>query len=364
MKVNVLFILDSSGSMWAHLNGQPKMDSARRVLTEVLTDLPENADLGLMAYGHRRRHDCKDIEVLAPIGTKNAEDIKAIAGALKPKGMTPLADSLTTAAAGLRAVRGAKMVVLITDGGEQCGGDPCAVTRAIAATGLVVRVNVVGFVVSDKERTELQCIAKEGSGRYFDVTDKESLYQAIGSIRKEVAVLAAPPPSSPAGSAPPLPEPLVVPPPPGRITHAGDIDVLAASEGGTIVAAPNGRWATIIAGTTHTGMGAFTGQEVVLGFRDGRAARFSRVMVAVPYEGDYNLKEFELAISAFATGPFSSIGTFTVRNKTSVTIYQAFTFSEVTARYIKVKVISNYGHPIEDWGNTQLYRIRLMGSLV
>ena len=154
LKTNILFILDSSGSMWAQIEGKAKVDT-----------LPPDADMGLLTFGHRKKGDCKDIELVAPIGAKKPEEIKAIANALQPKGNTPLSAALMQAADAFKGVNGAKMIVLITDGGEECEADPCAVARKLALSGLVVRVNVIGFAPTDAEREQLQCIAKEGTGR-------------------------------------------------------------------------------------------------------------------------------------------------------------------------------------------------------
>src|SRR5436305_15018260 len=68
----VRFILDGSGSMWERIDGQPKIATAKKVLGQVLQDLPADAEMGLMSYGLNRKGDCTDIDLLSPIGPNNA----------------------------------------------------------------------------------------------------------------------------------------------------------------------------------------------------------------------------------------------------------------------------------------------------
>lgn len=48
-----IIILDASGSMWAQINGEARISIARKTLDKVLAGVPEDLELGLMAYGHR-----------------------------------------------------------------------------------------------------------------------------------------------------------------------------------------------------------------------------------------------------------------------------------------------------------------------
>jgi hypothetical protein len=60
----VMFILDSSGSMAEVVAGKSKLDTAKEVMHQVVPELDDNVRVGLTAYGHRRLGDCSDIEVL------------------------------------------------------------------------------------------------------------------------------------------------------------------------------------------------------------------------------------------------------------------------------------------------------------
>jgi Ca-activated chloride channel family protein len=69
-----ILVLDGSGSMWGQIDGVAKINIAQRVIGELLDTLPETQELGLSVYGHRRKGDCGDIELVVPpaAGTRDA----------------------------------------------------------------------------------------------------------------------------------------------------------------------------------------------------------------------------------------------------------------------------------------------------
>ncbi len=179
MAPNLLFIVDSSNSMWGQLNGIAKIDTAKTALSRLISDLPLNTRIGLMAYGHRKKSDCSDVQLLTPIASGAAGDVVNNLSALTPKGKTPIATSLEQSAAAFDGLDGPKSVVLISDGIETCNGDPCAAAAQLAATGVDVRVHVVGFDLTAAERAELECIAEKGKGRYFAANSTQGFTAAV-----------------------------------------------------------------------------------------------------------------------------------------------------------------------------------------
>ena len=63
----VILVLDASGSMWGKVEGKTKIEIARETIAGLMKDWDPAIELGLMAYGHRREGDCKDIELLIPV---------------------------------------------------------------------------------------------------------------------------------------------------------------------------------------------------------------------------------------------------------------------------------------------------------
>lgn len=99
----IIFILDASGSMQGKVGNEEKMAAARRVLKDSITKLPDAAHVGLIAYGHRSASDCNDIETLSPLGPMNRAALAGQIDALKPKGKTPITNSLQKAFDEVRA---------------------------------------------------------------------------------------------------------------------------------------------------------------------------------------------------------------------------------------------------------------------
>ena len=190
---NIVFILDASGSMNGNIGNETKMTAAKRVLSDLLNELPADAQVGLMAYGHtvskEKAGACEDIAILSPIGQETPQALAQKVNALQPMGMTPIASSLIKSVEAFKGVQGGNNhVVLISDGLETCGSDPCKAAKALTEANINARVHVIGFDVGAKEAAELACIPKMGNGKYFRANNIEELKLAIAEIKKVTEV--------------------------------------------------------------------------------------------------------------------------------------------------------------------------------
>lgn len=154
---NTIIVIDGSGSMWGQIGGRPKLEIARETLADVLVDFPTDRGLGLLAYGHRRKGDCSDIELLVPPTPGTAAQVLSTSNTMRFLGKTPLTDAVRRAALDLRSTEEAATVILITDGVETCAGDPCALGRELEQSGVDFTAHVVGFGLQGAETTALQC---------------------------------------------------------------------------------------------------------------------------------------------------------------------------------------------------------------
>ena len=195
-----IIILDASGSMWAQIDGKSRIEIARDSLKQVLAGVPADLELGFMAYGHRTKGDCKDIEMLVPPAPGTADQISAAADALNPKGKTPLTAAVEQAADALKYTENKATVILITDGIETCDADPCQLATDLKQKGVDFTVNVVGFGLSQSEGAAVKCLADNTGGKYISAKDEDGLKDAI-----QVAVDTSAPPAPPAP--PPSEEP-------------------------------------------------------------------------------------------------------------------------------------------------------------
>ncbi|MFN3854269.1 MAG: vWA domain-containing protein [Phreatobacter sp.] len=206
-QASTLIILDGSGSMWGRIDGRPKLEIARETVARVLATVPADRRLGLMAYGHRTRGDCADIELIVPPAPGTAGAIRDAVGAMRFQGRTPLTESLRQAAEALRSTEEPATVVLITDGIETCDADPCAAASELKAAGVNFTAHVIGFGLTRREGAQVACIAANTGGRYLEARDAGSLAEALATT---VSAAPAPTPASaaPRPAAPPSqPEP-------------------------------------------------------------------------------------------------------------------------------------------------------------
>ena len=178
-----MLVLDASGSMWGQIGGKPKIAIAREAVDSMLKGW-NGGDLGLMAYGHRRKGDCADIEVLQAIGPDTAAGIRKQVNALNPKGMTPITASVRMAAEQLRYTEQKATVILVSDGEETCNADPCALGRELEAAGVDFTAHVVGFDIEQgsKAHRQLQCLAANTGGRYLEARNAAELNKALGEV--------------------------------------------------------------------------------------------------------------------------------------------------------------------------------------
>ncbi|MBZ4021291.1 hypothetical protein CKO11_02285 [Rhodobacter sp. TJ_12] len=184
-----ILVLDGSGSMWGQIDGVSKIAIAREVMAGLVTGLPADQALGLMSYGHRRKGDCSDIELILPPGTDRGAILSSV-NAITPKGKTPLSDAVVAAAEALRYTEETASVILVSDGIETCDRDPCAVGRALEAAGVDFTAHVIGFDVAadPAAQAQLRCLAAETGGLYRDAGNAAELGQAL-----EEVVVAEPP---------------------------------------------------------------------------------------------------------------------------------------------------------------------------
>ncbi|MCB1784198.1 MAG: VWA domain-containing protein, partial [Alphaproteobacteria bacterium] len=174
-----ILVLDGSGSMWGQIDGKAKITIAKDVLSDLLNDLPESRRLGLMAYGHRRKGDCSDIEEMAAVGADRRAIAEAV-GKISPKGKTPMADSIKQAAEKLKYTEKKATVILISDGIETCAPDPCGVATALEQSGVDFTAHVVGFDISgENDEAQLRCIAENTGGKYVSASSAGELAQAL-----------------------------------------------------------------------------------------------------------------------------------------------------------------------------------------
>ena len=182
----VMFILDGSGSMWGEVEGQSKIVIAKNIMTEIVPELPADVKVGLAAYGHHRKGDCEDIEIIIPSGSDDRDALLSAVKDISPKGKTPIAEAIQMVAEELAVKENETTVVLLSDGEETCHPEPCVAVKKLKAQGINFVLYVVGFDVNDLQKEQLACLAEAGGGQYFSAENPDALLAAFESVKETV----------------------------------------------------------------------------------------------------------------------------------------------------------------------------------
>jgi len=182
VQTRILFIFDASLSMIGEWQSDRKITIARNLLSDMLDSLKylENIDVALRVYGHQKNYppqDCDDTKLEIPFGSDNAfEKIKHKLKTINPKGTTPIARSLEAAGNDFPPCDHCRnIIILITDGLEECDGDPCAVSLALQKQGIILKPFVIGIGKNFLE--EFECI-----GTYYDAASEEEFRKALNIV--------------------------------------------------------------------------------------------------------------------------------------------------------------------------------------
>jgi Ca-activated chloride channel family protein len=146
----------------------------------MLAEWPKGQEVGLVAYGHRSKGDCKDIETLLPVGALDAEKMGKIVDGLIPKGKTPLSAAVKQAAEALKYTEEKATVILLSDGKETCDRDPCALGTELEKAGVNFTAHVIGFDVAKVEdQAGLKCLAENTGGKFIAAANANELNKAL-----------------------------------------------------------------------------------------------------------------------------------------------------------------------------------------
>ncbi|MFC7624054.1 VWA domain-containing protein [Microlunatus sp. GCM10028923] len=189
--VKVMLLLDVSGSMNEKLSsGGTKLAAAKSALKRVADSLPAGTQVGLRVYGSKIKEPkeenpkaCQDTDLVMPIGPLERNRMYAAVDSFQAVGETPIAYSLEQTVADL-GDQGRRVVVLISDGEENCVPDPCPVAKKLAAKGVDLQFNAIGFDVNSKARKQLQCIVDETDGSYYDADDTDELNDSLDKLTR------------------------------------------------------------------------------------------------------------------------------------------------------------------------------------
>ena len=155
----VVVIVDGSGSMGEPFVGSPsRMAMAKDAIEHVVTGLPAPVDVALIDFS-----DCDRVRLDKFYSQPERPSLIREVRGLRPDRGTPLARSIERAG---NIISGDvdSTIVVVSDGEDTCGRDPCAAARAVKAKRPNVTINVID-VSGERGRSMVQCIAGATGGK-------------------------------------------------------------------------------------------------------------------------------------------------------------------------------------------------------
>jgi Ca-activated chloride channel family protein len=178
----ILIIFDASNSMKTAYEGQTRIEAAKKLLFRIMDSLQRipNLELALRIYGAEKAYppgDCNDSHLAVPFAKANAARIREKVIPLKPTGITPIAHSLNLAADDFPPSAGTNIILLITDGIEECGGDPCEAATKLREKGIVFKPYILGIGLTQAQSKTFECV-----GTYFSAEEPNALVNVVGVV--------------------------------------------------------------------------------------------------------------------------------------------------------------------------------------
>lgn len=178
--LSTVIVVDGSGSMWGKMAGdkEAKFYATRDALRDLLGKTPPQSRVGLASFGHRRKGDCSDAEIITPIEAGGAEGVAAALEALSPKGKGPMTLALreTVKAMGPGAPG---HIILVHDNLDNCQQDVCAAAQDFAKTNPAIKIHVVSLGLTKAERQRMQCLSATTGGEHFNAADQNAIAEAL-----------------------------------------------------------------------------------------------------------------------------------------------------------------------------------------
>ncbi|MBQ8459634.1 hypothetical protein IJ541_05990 [bacterium] len=206
-------VMDYSGSManWIGV--------AKRSMASIIAQIPNSTKLGFRVFGHdnygnnpsnintiqdikqivKKGNKISVITQKGPLGSTSGvcSATQQVAGVVSANeaalingmnsvgigGATPLVYALDRAVYQDFSVfdtTSPKKIVLITDGGENCGGDPCAFARKLMSKRSDIHIDVV--LVSSNSRA-LSCLASTTGGHFYNI---DNLTDFSGTLTRSI----------------------------------------------------------------------------------------------------------------------------------------------------------------------------------
>ena len=202
-------VMDYSGSM------ANCIEEAKKAMSKIVSQIPSSTNLGFRVFGHdfngsnpnniatlakvkqivkskngkykvqtsespvgHKTGYCSATQAVAPITTANASALLRGMNSVSVGGATPLVYALDRAVEeDFKPFQGQqKKIILITDGGENCGGNACAYAKELAKYHPEVHIDVV---LVQGMFSGLNCLAAQTGGKVYNLNNLSDFSNVI-----------------------------------------------------------------------------------------------------------------------------------------------------------------------------------------
>lgn len=176
-KTRLLLIMDCSNSMWDHWQSNSKIKVTQQVLLSFLDSISRqhDVDVALRVFGHLNK-DQFGTRLEVPFGSDNIYRLQSKIKTLVPQGGCTAAAALTDALSDFPATGSSRnLILIITDGMDDCDAEICDVARQVQLSGVVVQTFVLG--IGNRAFSHASC-----AGSVFPVVNEEEFSKTLYDI--------------------------------------------------------------------------------------------------------------------------------------------------------------------------------------
>ena len=190
-KTRVLIILDCSHSMWDRWQSDSKIKVTQQVLLKFLDSVAnqQNIEVALRVFGHLNRNSY-GTRLEVPFEPDNNYKIQSKIKTLVPNGACTAASALSsslndfpTVGSSSKHMQGnadgqpRNIILIITDGMDDCDGNICDVARQVQMSGVIVQTFILGIGSKRDFQHSLDC-----AGKFTYVPNEEQYTETLYNI--------------------------------------------------------------------------------------------------------------------------------------------------------------------------------------
>lgn len=182
----ILILLDGSSSMLeSWYKDQNRFKAAGGLILQLMDSIYKvnpRVEFALRVYGHKHfvnEKDCYDTRREVMFSHDNLTQMSLRLEDLQPRGVSPIAFSLKEAAENdfVDDDHYAYSLILITDGGESCGGNICDIVKTLLSKKIEFKPYIVSMINYEPLKLQYECL-----GTYLEASTPQEIPVTVGKL--------------------------------------------------------------------------------------------------------------------------------------------------------------------------------------